>query len=68
MPQIQLKTPYAKVKSSQEDVNWSYYNWRELILQIDGTIINRVALLTTWVMSSIQKVVTLRQAAGEAQR
>lgn len=28
---------------------------------IDGTIINRVALLTTWVMSSVQNVVTLRE-------
>ena len=26
---------------------------------IDGTIINRVALLTTWVMNSVQNVVTL---------
>ena len=31
---------------------------------IDGTIINRVAILTTWVMSSVQKVVTLREVVS----
>lgn len=28
---------------------------------IDGTIINRVALLTTWLISLVQKAVTLRE-------